>query len=69
MNYSANSLEVDESSPSFCVNQLDANPVTHVYSFEITHHFPFNLEGEGGNLAAQSISHLSNLAVCSPLFG
>ena len=41
MNYSANALEVDESSLSFCVNHLNAHPVSHVDTFETMHQFLF----------------------------
>ena len=42
MNWSLNSLEVDESPLYVCVDQLYANPVAYVDTFKPMHQFPFD---------------------------
>ena len=39
---SPNSLEVDEPLVHICVNQLHANPLAYVDTFETMHQFPFD---------------------------
>jgi hypothetical protein len=60
MNYSANALEVDESSLSFCVNHLNAHPVSHVDTFETMHQFLFKGRMKKTDLPATCFPNISS---------